>query len=187
MTPPRGWSAHSTVVLKVTVRGGQCHMDCGTGSTENQRTKSDAISLARKEAFTDARKRALKNFGNALGNSLYDREHLQYMQSARAAQYAAMDSVTDAVMREPMGGMPGGAGGAAAAMAAGASPVTPRGGGGGVARRVPTVAVAAARLRPAAALAPSLRRRWGRAGPTSLAAAAAAAASGVVGPLGVWG
>ncbi|GAB0492926.1 hypothetical protein MMPV_004196 [Pyropia vietnamensis] len=129
MTPPRGWSAHATVVLKVTVRGGQCHVDCGTGSTENQRTKADAISLARKEAFTDARKRALKNFGNALGNSLYDRGHLQYMQSARAAQYAAMDSVTDAVMREPMGGVSGMAGGSGAAMAAAASPVTPRGGG----------------------------------------------------------
>lgn len=113
MTPPRGWSAHSTVVLKVTVRGGQCHMDCGTGSTENQRTKSDAISLARKEAFTDARKRALKNFGNALGNSLYDREHLQYMQSPRAAQSAAMDSVTGALLREPAGGVRAGVGGGA--------------------------------------------------------------------------
>jgi len=100
MTPSKGWAAHATVAMRVTTRGGQFHEDIGTGSTENQRTKADAISLARKEAATDARKRTLKNFGNALGNSLYDRQHLNYMQSSHAA-YRGNESVTDAVMREP--------------------------------------------------------------------------------------
>ena len=125
MTPSKGWAAHATVAMRVTTRGGQFHEDLGTGSTENQRTKADAISLARKEAATDARKRTLKNFGNALGNSLYDRQHLNYMQSSHAA-YRGNESVTDAVMREPPSVLcvPSHGG---AAMAA--SPVTPGTGG----------------------------------------------------------
>jgi hypothetical protein len=36
-----------------------------------------AIENAKKEAVSDARKRALRIFGNALGNCIYDKEHIK--------------------------------------------------------------------------------------------------------------
>jgi DNA repair and recombination protein RAD52 len=36
-----------------------------------------AIENAKKEAVSDARKRCLRVFGNALGNCIYDKEHIK--------------------------------------------------------------------------------------------------------------
>jgi len=38
----------------------------------------------RKEAVTDALKRALRNFGNLLGNCLYDKEYTREIQKVKA-------------------------------------------------------------------------------------------------------
>lgn len=38
----------------------------------------------RKEAVTDALKRALRNFGNLLGNCLYDKEYTKEIQKIKA-------------------------------------------------------------------------------------------------------
>ncbi|XP_049851021.1 uncharacterized protein LOC126324548 [Schistocerca gregaria] len=64
-----------TAVVKVTLRDGTFHEDVGYGTHEN-RNKALAIENAKKEAVSDARKRALRVFGNALGNSVYDRIHV---------------------------------------------------------------------------------------------------------------
>lgn len=50
--------------------------DIGYGSETNARNKASAFEKARKTAVTDATKRALRNFGNALGNCLYDTPYL---------------------------------------------------------------------------------------------------------------
>jgi hypothetical protein len=60
--------------VKVSLRDGTHHEDVGYGMSENK-NKGEAIEKAKKEAVSDARKRALRLFGNALGNSVYDREY----------------------------------------------------------------------------------------------------------------
>ena len=51
------------------LKDGTFHEDVGVGIGENKK-KADAQQKAMKEAVTDARKRALKTFGNLLGSSL---------------------------------------------------------------------------------------------------------------------
>ena len=50
--------------------------DIGYGHIENCKGKAAAFEKAKKEATTDARKRALRNFGNILGNCVYDKDYL---------------------------------------------------------------------------------------------------------------
>lgn len=65
-----------TAVVKVTLPGSTFHEDVGYGMAENK-NKGIAIENAKKEAVSDARKRALRLFGNALGNCIYDSEHIK--------------------------------------------------------------------------------------------------------------
>lgn len=76
------YMASASAVVRVALKDGTFHEDTGSGSAELP-SKSEALEKARKEAVTDARKRALKNFGNALGNSLYDREHLRKLAKTK--------------------------------------------------------------------------------------------------------
>ena len=69
------YSATVSVQVRVTVRGGAMREDCGSGTALNMYTKGEAITKAEKDGTTDATKRALKNFGNALGLSLYSRQY----------------------------------------------------------------------------------------------------------------
>ncbi|KAF9761866.1 DNA repair and recombination protein rti1 [Nosema granulosis] len=65
-----------TCTTRITLKDGSSREDVGFGSSENQRSKSQAYEKARKEASTDALKRALRLFGNALGNCCYDKEFI---------------------------------------------------------------------------------------------------------------
>ncbi|KAI8355543.1 hypothetical protein BD560DRAFT_335908 [Blakeslea trispora] len=65
-----------SVTIKITLKDGTFHEDVGYGSSENARSKASAFEKARKQAVTDATKRALRSFGNALGNCLYDKVYL---------------------------------------------------------------------------------------------------------------
>ena len=66
--------------VRVELRGGRTfHEDVGYGVAEGMRSKALAIEKARKEAATDGLKRALKSFGNALGNCLNDKSFVQYV------------------------------------------------------------------------------------------------------------
>ncbi|SPN97492.1 related to Double Strand Break repair protein mus-11 [Cephalotrichum gorgonifer] len=65
-----------SVIVRVTLRDGTYHEDLGYGHIENCKGKAAAFEKAKKEGTTDALKRALKNFGNVLGNCLYDKEYL---------------------------------------------------------------------------------------------------------------
>ncbi|EMD35475.1 hypothetical protein CERSUDRAFT_53707, partial [Gelatoporia subvermispora B] len=66
-----------TAVVRVTLRDGVYHEDVGYGNLENSKTKGPALDKCKKEAVTDAVKRALRNFGNLLGNCLYDKQYAQ--------------------------------------------------------------------------------------------------------------
>jgi DNA repair and recombination protein RAD52 len=65
-----------SVIIRVTLRDGTFHEDIGYGNIDNCKGKAGAFEKAKKEATTDALKRALKNFGNVLGNCIYDKDYL---------------------------------------------------------------------------------------------------------------
>ncbi|VEU19872.1 DEKNAAC100909 [Brettanomyces naardenensis] len=65
-----------SAIVRVSLKDGTYHEDIGYGSIDNCRTKSAAFDKCKKEAVTDGMKRALRQFGNALGNCLYDKDFL---------------------------------------------------------------------------------------------------------------
>ncbi|SPO23988.1 related to RAD52 - recombination and DNA repair protein [Ustilago trichophora] len=69
------FNAGVSCVVRVTLRDGAFHEDIGYGSAENARQKHAALEKGKKEAVTDATKRALKNFGKLLGNCTYDHQY----------------------------------------------------------------------------------------------------------------
>ncbi|ORY48045.1 recombination protein Rad52 [Rhizoclosmatium globosum] len=66
-----------STVVRVTLRDGTSHEDVGYGSIENARSKGAAFDKAKKESVTDAIKRALRSFGNVMGNCTYNNELAQ--------------------------------------------------------------------------------------------------------------
>lgn len=50
--------------------------DIGYGHIENCKGKAAAFEKAKKEGTTDGLKRALRNFGNLLGNCVYDKDYV---------------------------------------------------------------------------------------------------------------
>ncbi|KAE8452994.1 hypothetical protein EG329_012181 [Mollisiaceae sp. DMI_Dod_QoI] len=73
-----------SVVVRVTLRDGTYHEDIGYGHMENCKGKAAAFEKAKKEGTTDALKRALRNFGNVLGNCIYDKEYLKQVTKVKA-------------------------------------------------------------------------------------------------------
>lgn len=71
------YSVGVTCHVRVYLKDNTFHDDVGYGSSENMKSKSEALGKARKEAVTDATKRALRIFGNRLGNCMYDRDFLK--------------------------------------------------------------------------------------------------------------
>jgi len=66
--------------VRVQLKDGTYHEDVGYGVSEGIRSKAMSVEKARKEAVTDGLKRALRSFGNLLGNCLSDKEYLKYVQ-----------------------------------------------------------------------------------------------------------
>ncbi|KAI6168404.1 hypothetical protein EDD17DRAFT_1527392 [Pisolithus thermaeus] len=66
-----------TAIIRVTLKDGVFHEDVGYGMLENSKSKAAALDKCKKEAVTDALKRTLRNFGNLLGNCLYDKAYAQ--------------------------------------------------------------------------------------------------------------
>ncbi|CAH1783485.1 unnamed protein product [Owenia fusiformis] len=68
--------------VKVQLKDGVYHEDIGYGVCEGMKSKALSIEKARKEAVTDGLKRALKSFGNSLGNCLGDKNYLKAINRA---------------------------------------------------------------------------------------------------------
>lgn len=75
-----------SVIIRVTLRDGTFHEDIGYGNIDNCKGKAAAFEKAKKEATTDALKRALKNFGNVLGNCIYDKDYLSKVTKIKVAK-----------------------------------------------------------------------------------------------------
>ena len=73
-----------SVVVRVTLKDGTFHEDVGYGHMENAKGKAAAFEKAKKEGTTDGLKRALRNFGNVLGNCIYDKEYLGKVTKIKA-------------------------------------------------------------------------------------------------------
>ena len=65
-----------SVIVRVTLRDGTFHEDVGYGQAKNVKDKASAFDKAKKEGTTDGLKRALRNFGNVLGNCTYDKDYI---------------------------------------------------------------------------------------------------------------
>ncbi|KAM4039433.1 DNA repair protein RAD52 homolog isoform 2-T2 [Anomaloglossus baeobatrachus] len=63
--------------VKVQLKDGSYHEDVGYGVSEGLKSKALSLEKARKEAVTDGLKRALKCFGNVLGNCILDKDYLR--------------------------------------------------------------------------------------------------------------
>lgn len=63
--------------VRVQLKDGSYHEDVGYGISEGLKSKALALEKARKEAVTDGLKRALRSFGNALGNCILDKDYLR--------------------------------------------------------------------------------------------------------------
>lgn len=75
----RGYKVYSlsyTCMCRITLNNGVYHEDIGFGSTDGMRNLGKAIEKAKKGAVTDALKRTLRLFGNALGNCCYNKEFI---------------------------------------------------------------------------------------------------------------
>ncbi|KAL2843978.1 DNA repair and recombination protein radC [Aspergillus pseudodeflectus] len=72
-----------SVIVRVTLKDGAYHEDVGYGHIENCKGKAAAFEKAKKEATTDALKRALRNFGNVLGNCIYDKDYISKVTKVR--------------------------------------------------------------------------------------------------------
>lgn len=69
--------------VRISLRDGTFHDDIGYGSGENQRSKATCYDKAYKESVTDAMKRALRLFGNRLGNCTYDKQFIKNLRAPR--------------------------------------------------------------------------------------------------------
>ncbi|KAJ2391356.1 DNA repair protein rad52 [Coemansia sp. RSA 2603] len=70
-------SVGASCVVRITLRDGTYREDVGYGMIENVKSKGQALEKVKKEATTDALKRAMRQFGNVLGNCVYDKEYVK--------------------------------------------------------------------------------------------------------------
>ncbi|CAD5122005.1 DgyrCDS10458 [Dimorphilus gyrociliatus] len=86
------YHAGVSAFIKVTLRNGSFHEDIGYGISSGLSSKGLALEKARKEAVTDGLKRALKCFGNSLGNCLGDKNYLKIVQRTPAKMTEKTDT-----------------------------------------------------------------------------------------------
>ncbi|KAI8771728.1 DNA repair protein RAD52 homolog [Biomphalaria glabrata] len=71
-----------SALVKVQLKDGVYHEDVGYGVSEGMKSKALSLEKAKKEAVTDGLKRALKSFGNSMGNCLGDKDYLKCISKA---------------------------------------------------------------------------------------------------------
>ena len=64
--------------------------DIGYGHIENCKGKAAAFEKAKKEGTTDGMKRALRNFGNILGNCVYDKDFVAKVSKIKVAPVSTL-------------------------------------------------------------------------------------------------
>ena len=77
------WNVGVSCIMRITLRGGSFHEDVGYGQTVNMPGKAEALEKAKKEACSDGLKRAMRLFGNKLGNCLGDQQYMALLKSGK--------------------------------------------------------------------------------------------------------
>jgi len=106
--PSGKWNIGVACTVRVTVllreKGGVrevYHEDVGYGTTENAPYRGKAMENCRKEAVTDGIKRALRQYGNATGNCLYNSLYRERVKKARGPA-ERIEFVEDDLFCKPM-------------------------------------------------------------------------------------
>jgi len=93
-----------SALVRIQLKDGTYHEDIGYGLADGQKTVSAAIEKAKKIAVSDGMKRALRLFGNKLGNCLADSQYVShiengyslgnpsYLSSTRSAQQTVINT-----------------------------------------------------------------------------------------------
>lgn len=68
----------------------EVYQDIGYGHIENCKGKAAAFEKAKKEGTTDGLKRALRNFGNLLGNCVYDKDYVAKVTKLKIAPVSGL-------------------------------------------------------------------------------------------------
>ncbi|KAJ2065039.1 DNA repair protein rad52 [Coemansia sp. S146] len=77
------WTVGGSCLMRITLRNGTYREDMGYGMIENVKSLGMAYEKIKKEAVTDAIKRAMRQFGNALGNCVYDKEYVRTVKQVQ--------------------------------------------------------------------------------------------------------
>jgi len=76
---PGRWSCGISALIRVSMTNGSSHEDVGYGIAEGMKSRGMALEKAKKEAISDGRKRALRLFGNGLGNCVCELLSLSFV------------------------------------------------------------------------------------------------------------
>ncbi len=77
------------------------HEDTGYGTMDNGPSRGKAMEKCRKEAVTDGLKRAGRQFGNATGGCLYNKEYLERVRKVKGPA-ERIKFVEEELLRKPM-------------------------------------------------------------------------------------
>ena len=104
------WSIGVAVTVRVTVRVQDernqktfetSREDVGYGTIENAPSLGKGLEKCRKEATTDALKRAARQLGNATGNCLYNKQYLELIKKVQGPA-EKIDFETKKLLRKPI-------------------------------------------------------------------------------------
>jgi len=86
------WLIGVSVIVRVELKNGSYHEDIGFGEAINLKGRGQALQKAKKEAVTDATKRALRVFGNGLGNCLRKDWYLELLKKGDTFEDLQLES-----------------------------------------------------------------------------------------------
>eukprot|EP00124_Ichthyophonus_hoferi_P003768 Ihof_evm5s351 gene=Ihof_evmTU5s351 len=85
------FSVGITAVVRIQLKNGAFHEDVGFGVSEGMKSKALSIEKAKKEAITDALKRAMRMFGNGLGNCIYDKHYRDFIGQKKQSKTVKLE------------------------------------------------------------------------------------------------
>jgi len=95
------WFVGVSVIVRVELKNGTYHEDLGFGEALNIKGRGAALQKAKKEAVTDATKRALRIFGNGLGNCLRLRWYQDALKKGKSFQDLQEESYRQGDLLDP--------------------------------------------------------------------------------------
>jgi len=97
------WFIGVSVIVRVELKNGSYHEDIGFGEAINIKGRGQALQKAKKEAVTDATKRALRVFGNGLGNCLRKDWYLELLKKGDTFEDLQLETYRNPHLTGPRG------------------------------------------------------------------------------------